>query len=233
MTANRKEELAAELQRTREQISEFAEKFDRAVPQLLPVTKFYPAVDIKLLHELGIEDVGENREQEARAKAAELPMVRFHMIGQIQSKKANHVARWASSVHSLDSVKLANGLERGVGLAKDRGQRSSNLPVFIQYSADADTQRGGAAPRDIPELVEVVEEAEHLDLAGFMVVPPLAADAREVFERVRSLCDDYANRLRRDLLLSAGMSADLESAIAAGTDIVRVGTGIMGPRPVG
>ncbi len=86
---------------------------------------------------------------------------------------------------------------------------------------------------DVPSLVELVEELVNLELQGFMVVPPLDSDAAEVFGRVRTLTDDVAWRLGRPLKMSAGMSADLGEAIAAGTDIVRVGTGIMGPRPVG
>ena len=230
---NRKEELQAGLERTRAQIEDFARAAGREAPQLLPVTKFHPAGDVALLAELGVTDVAENREQEARAKAAELPAVRFHMIGQIQTKKANHVARWAHSVHSLDSAKLATALDRGVANAQESGDRDDALPVFIQVSADGDTVRGGVALPDVRSLVELVEELVNLELQGFMVVPPLDSDAAEVFGRVRTLTDDVARRLGRPLKMSAGMSADLGEAIAAGTDIVRVGTGIMGPRPVG
>ncbi|PIS64956.1 YggS family pyridoxal phosphate enzyme [Corynebacterium striatum] len=230
---NRKEELQAGLERTRAQIEDFARAAGREVPQLLPVTKFHPAGDVALLAELGVTDVAENREQEARAKAAELPAVRFHMIGQIQTKKANHVARWAHSVHSLDSAKLATALDRGVANAQESGDRDDALPVFIQVSADGDTARGGVALPDVPSLVELVEELVNLELQGFMVVPPLDSDPAEVFGRVRTLTDDFARLLGRPLKMSAGMSADLGEAIAAGTDIVRVGTGIMGPRPVG
>ena len=231
--SNRKQELADNLAATKEHISAIAAEHDRPSPQLLVVTKFHPAEDIALLAELGVEDVAENREQEARAKAQELDQLRFHMIGQIQTKKANHVARWATSVHSVDSVKLANALDRGVSLAKERGQRESNLPIFIQVSADGDTSRGGVIREELDEVIEAVEAAEHLEFAGLMVVPPLDADAQEVFSTVRADVDRLSERLGRQLKLSAGMSADMDAAIAAGTDIVRVGTSIMGKRPVG
>ncbi|MER0105205.1 YggS family pyridoxal phosphate-dependent enzyme [Corynebacterium rhinophilum] len=231
--SNRKQELADNLAATKEHIRAIAAEHDRPAPQLLVVTKFHPAEDIALLAELGVEDVAENREQEARAKAQELDQLRFHMIGQIQTKKANHVARWATSVHSVDSVKLANALDRGVSLAKERGQRESNLPIFIQVSADGDTSRGGVIREELDEVIEAVEKAEHLEFAGLMVVPPLDADAREVFTTVRADVDRLSERLGRQLKLSAGMSADMDAAIAAGTDIVRVGTSIMGKRPVG
>lgn len=229
----RREELRAGLERTRAEIQRAAEAAGRPAPRLLPVTKFHPASDIALLAELGVHDVAENREQEARAKAEELPQVRFHMIGQIQTKKANHVARWARSVHSLDSIKLARALDRGVALAKERGQREDSLPVYIQVSVDDDTARGGCPLDDVDELVAEVESLGQLELRGMMVVPPLGSDPQAVFEQVRGLAGDVAQRLGRGLELSAGMSADMAAAIAAGTDIVRVGTGIMGPRPLG
>ena len=231
--ADRKAQLRENLAATRAEIERLSAQADRKPPQLLTVTKFHPAADIALLAELGVSDVAENREQEARAKAAELPQLRFHMIGQIQTKKANHVARWAASVHSLDSLKLAQALERGVALAKERGERESNLPVFVQVSADGDDARGGVSRHALDELVEAVEGSEHLDFAGLMVVPPLDADAGEVFRGVRDEVDRLSAALKRPLKLSAGMSADMAEAIAAGSDIVRVGTSIMGPRPVG
>ncbi|OEX92833.1 YggS family pyridoxal phosphate enzyme [Corynebacterium sp. BCW_4722] len=203
--------------------------------QLLPVTKFHPVDAIRELAELGVELVGENREQEARQKAEQLNDVcRIAMIGQIQSKKANAVARWASEVHSLDSVKLAEGLERGMALALERGDRTTaTLPCMVQLSADGDTARGGAAVETVPEIVAAVEGSEHLELAGFMVVPPLESDPREVFDSARATTDEYASTLKRNLRLSAGMSGDFELAIASGSDIVRVGTAVLGPRPVG
>ena len=135
-------------------------------------------------------------------------------------------------MHSLDSEKLARALDRGVALAQEREQREGTLPVFIQVSTDADTARGGCPLEQIPELVAIVEELENLDLQGFMVVPPLDSDPAEVFTRVKGLVEDVAKQLGRPLKLSAGMSADMQAAIESGTDIVRVGTGIMGPRPV-
>ena len=156
------------------------------------------------------------------------------MIGQIQSKKANAVARWAAQVHSLDSVKLAHGLDRGMALALERGDRTTDtLPCLIQLSDDGDTARGGASYDDVPEIIEAVENSEHLRLDGFMVVPPLDADPETVFRRARALVDDTSAHLGRDLILSAGMSGDFETAIACGSDLVRVGTALLGPRPVG
>lgn len=229
----RKDELRAGLEKTRAEIQRLAAEAGVEAPELLPVTKFHPVEDVALLAELGVTDVAENREQEARAKAEALAgQLRFHMIGQVQTKKANHVARWAASVHSVDSVKLATALNRGVQLAQERGEREADLPVFIQVSADGDAARGGCPMDKLDELVGVIEGLEHLELRGLMVVPPLDADAGEVFRAVRRRADEVGEGVGRRMALSAGMSADLPEAIAAGTDIVRVGTGIMGPRPV-
>lgn len=238
MTTDRLEQLRGNLERVRSRIRDAERAAGRAEGsvELLPVTKFHAAEDIALLAELGVHDVAENREQEAKAKAEQLPEMRFHMIGQIQSKKANSVARWAGTVHSVDSLKLVNGLNRGVGLAVERGDRDASrsvMPVFLQVSADGDEARGGIVDKDLPVLVDAVEEAANLTLVGLMVVPPLEADPTAVFERVRHLTDQQGQRIGRQLKLSAGMSADLEKAIAAGSDIVRVGTDVMGERPVG
>lgn len=201
---------------------------------VLPVTKFHPVEDVAILGELGITTVGENREQEAKKKAAELPDMRFAMIGQIQTKKANSVARWASEVHSLDSVKLARALDSGMALALERGDRTTDtLPCLIQLSFDEDTSRGGVARDDLPELVAEVLEAEHLLLDGFMVVPPLDSVPGVVFEASKSIAEKYAAQLARPMKLSAGMSGDFAQAIACGSDIVRVGTRLLGQRPVG
>lgn len=231
----RRDEIAANLTRLQERIDRALVAADRAGEQvqLLPVTKFHPAGDLRILLDLGFSEVAENREQEARAKAAEVPQARIHMIGQIQSKKANSVARWASQVHSVDSARLIAGLDRGMGLALERGDRETpDLPCFIQLSADGDTSRGGVVAAEIGELAEQIEAAEHLSLAGLMCVPPIDADPAEVFSLARKLTDQLGERLGRRLKLSGGMSGDLEAAIAAGTDVVRVGTAILGARQV-
>lgn len=234
---SRAEELEQNLRSVQERIreAERAAGRERGSVLLLPVTKFHPVEDVEILGKLGVALVGENREQEARAKAEHLagegPGIA--MIGQIQSKKANAVARWAAQVHSLDSVKLARGLDRGVGLALERGDRTSAvLPCMVQVSADGDTARGGVGYEGLDEVADAVASAEHLELAGLMVVPPLGWDAEAVFSTARERADALGQRLGRDMLLSAGMSGDFEQAIACGSDIVRVGTGVLGQRPV-
>ena len=242
-TEERRQEIAAKLNELRAAVADAEERAGRepGSVDILPVTKFHPVSDVAVLAGLGIDLVGENREQEARAKAEELAGagvdMRFAMIGQVQSKKANAVARWASEVHSVDSVKLAGGLDRGMALALERGDRtSSTLPCLIQLSFDDDVSRGGVPHGNaelVAEVVAAVDDAEHLLFDGFMVVPPRESDPGEVFAASKSICDSYAEKFARNLRLSAGMSGDFEEAIAHGSTVVRVGTGLLGPRPVG
>ena len=223
----RAQELAENLRAVRQRIAV------AGGADLLPVTKFHPVEDVSLLATMGVGAVGENREQEARDKAAELNgRPKIHMIGQIQTKKANSVARWAAAVHTVDSLKLVNALERGAALALERGDREGSLPVLLQFSADGDPARGGAVEGDIDALADAVSAADYLELRGIMTVPPLNAEAGAVFARGRALVERIADRVIGAPVYSAGMSHDLETAIAEGSTLVRVGTDIMGPRPV-
>lgn len=200
---------------------------------LLPITKFHPAEDIAMLVDFGINAVGENREQEARQKVEALNgRPEIHMVGQIQTKKANAVARWAAAVHTADSERLIRGLDRGTALALERGDRSEKLPVLLQYSADGDPKRGGATEDHIDELADLVAELPNLELRGLMTVPPLDSDPATVFAAGRRLVEKISDRVLGAPVYSAGMSADLEIAISEGSTLVRVGTDIMGPRPV-
>lgn len=228
---DRLEELKNNLDTVTREVREAEQKAGREPGSvtILPVTKFHPAEDIALLAQLGITTVGENREQEAKQKKAELgDLVDIAMIGQIQTKKANSVTRWASSVHSLDSIKLARALNRGM----DNAERAEPLPCLIQLSFDDDVNRGGVAREDLPALIEEVAELENLLIDGFMVVPPIGEDPVPVFEASKSIAMQYEKELGRTMTLSAGMSADFVDAIACGSDIVRVGTKLLGARPV-
>ncbi|WP_282938049.1 YggS family pyridoxal phosphate-dependent enzyme [Corynebacterium auriscanis] len=200
---------------------------------LLPITKFHPVEAVRVLAQFGVGAVGENREQEAKAKYEVLAgRPEIHMVGQIQTKKANSVARWAAAVHTVDSSKLLQALDRGAGLAMERGDRLEKLPVLLQFSADGDPQRGGVVANDIDALADEAQHCANLELRGLMTVPPLGSDAASVFAQGRKLLDSIADRVVGVPVYSAGMSQDMEIAIAEGSTLVRVGTDIMGPRPV-
>lgn len=191
---------------------------------LVAVTKTRPASDVELLRDLGVLDVGENRDQEAREKAAAVPGVRWHFVGGLQTNKARSVASYASVVHSVDRVPLVDALSAGAQRA------ARELDVLLQVSLDGDPSRGGALPGDLARLADAAAAAAGLRLAGVMAVAPLGADPASAFATLA----DVAERLRRShsgaTAISAGMSGDLEQAIAAGATHVRVGTALLGER---
>jgi len=200
--------------------------------RLVVVTKTFPASDVELLADVGVRDVGENRDQEARAKRAVLQAtpVRWHMIGRLQRNKASSVARWADVVESLDRRELVAPL----AAAAERYERAP-LEVLIQVSLDPDPDpgRGGAAPADVPFLAEAVAGEPALRLCGVMAVAPhpdTGADPRSAFARLREIAERVQASWPDAKQMSAGMSQDLEAGIAAGATQVRVGGAILGER---
>ncbi|MFC8530571.1 YggS family pyridoxal phosphate-dependent enzyme [Nocardia sp. NPDC057227] len=205
--------------------------------RLLPVTKFHPAADIAVLYDLGCRAFGESREQEATAKVAELTPelaepVAWHMIGRLQRNKAKTVARWAHTVQSVDSERLAAALDAAAAAALDAGERTAPLRVLLQVSLDTDPGRGGVAPADLSALADRIAAAPALELAGLMAIPPLDAEPDTAFARLASLHDGMRADHPGASELSAGMSGDLESAVAHGSTCVRVGTALLGTRPI-
>lgn len=197
---------------------------------LVVVTKFFPASDVRVLADLGVREVAENRHQEAVAKAEECHDLglRWHFVGGLQSNKAAAVAAYADCVQSLDRPKLVAGLSRG---ASERGRE---LDVLVQVSLDppeASGARSGADPADVPALVERVLEAEALRLRGVMAVAPLGGDPDAAFARLAEVADDVRRSAPEATWISAGMSADLEQALAHGATHLRVGSAVLGPRP--
>jgi PLP dependent protein len=241
-STSRRDALAANLAAVQARIDDAcrAAARDPADVTLVVVTKFFPASDVIQLAELGVTDVGENRDQEAGPKVAELAeetrsRLTVHFIGQLQTNKANHVARYADVVQSVDRVKLVRALDRGTGHALEEGARHTPLSVTLQVDlAEGDDRgRGGALPEDVPSLADAVAAGEHLQLRGLMAVAPLGLDedgTRAAFERLAKL----GEVLRTDHLtatwVSAGMSGDLETAVTRGATHLRVGTAIMGSR---
>lgn len=211
-----------------------------AAVQLLPVTKFFPASDVLALVETGASEFGESREPEAGRKADEVRAtsgrddLRFHMIGQLQRNKAKTVARWADRVHSVDSPKLAHALDRAVGGARESGDRDGGLEVLIQIGLDDDEAkgRGGVAEEELPALADEIERSDHLRLCGLMVITPLHGSAEAWMARAAGIHQRFVADHPGAVELSAGMSGDLEIAVKYGSTCVRVGTAIMGDRPV-
>ncbi len=233
----RRDELAASLAEVRRRIGRActAAGRDQETVTLVAVTKTYPASDVVLLAGLGVTDVGENKDQEAAAKAAaaraEGAVPRWHFVGQLQRNKAKSVVTYADVVESVDSTRLAGALSSAATRLRERP-----LDVLVQVSIDGDPARGGAvvdgadADRDLWRVAAAVDEAEGLRLGGLMAVAPRGWEPERAFATLAALTD----RLRADYpqatVLSAGMSGDLEQAVRHGATHVRIGTSLLGMR---
>ncbi|PRX46491.1 hypothetical protein B0I33_10768 [Prauserella shujinwangii] len=236
---DRRAELAESLESVRDRLRRACVAAGRSPDdvRLLAVTKTFPATDAALLADLGVADLAENRDQEAAQKVREVRRlrpghaVRWHMVGRLQRNKARSVARWADEAQSVDSVRLAEALAKAVRSALDAGERKGALDVLVQVSLDADPGRGGCPLDAVPELADLIaRKSDFLRLRGLMAVAPLGADPEPAFARLTRA----AERLRRDhpeaTEISAGMSGDLEQAVAHGSTCVRVGTALLGGR---
>jgi hypothetical protein len=223
--------LAVNLAKARARIAaacEAAGRHRREVT-LIAVTKTFPASDAIVLTELGVRDIGENRDQEAAPKAAELAKVgadvRWHFVGRLQRNKCGSVASYADLVHSVDRTPVVDALARA---AVDRLEP---LDVLIQVSLDGDPRRGGVPVQGVGELADHIAGQEMLRLCGVMAVTPLDSEPDVEYDRLWRL----ALRLREThpgaTVVSAGMSGDLEAAIRHGATHVRVGSALLGSRP--
>ena len=217
--------LAERLAAVRHGIEDAARAAGRDPGELttIVVTKFHPASLIRELASLGVTDVGENRHQEAQAKAAELSDLdlTWHFVGQLQSKKARQVRAYAQVIHSVDRLSLVDALRSD----------DATVDCFVQLNLTPDPGRGGVADRDLEPLVEHVLDTPGLRLLGVMAVAPLDEDPRAAFARVRSASDRVRRLSPGATAISAGMSQDYAEAIAEGATHLRIGTAITGNRP--
>ncbi|GGT52225.1 YggS family pyridoxal phosphate enzyme [Streptomyces kurssanovii] len=234
---DRRTELAKNLAAVEERIASAcaAAGRERDEVTLIVVTKTYPASDVRLLHELGVRHVAENRDQDAAPKAAACAdlNLRWHFVGQLQTNKVRSVASYADVVQSVDRPKLVSALSA----AAVRAERE--LGCLIQVALDAESgrqgERGGVAPDGIEELAAAVAGSPGLRLDGLMTVAPLAGPyagrQQAAFERLMEFSSSLRAAHPAANMVSAGMSADLEQAVAAGATHVRVGTAVLGVRP--
>ncbi len=229
MTDPRSAELASNLRTVRERINRACDAAGRPPATLIVVTKFFPADDVRRLVDLGVTDVGENRDQEARDKHAEcsdLPLT-WHFIGQLQTNKAKSVVRYANLVHTVDRASLAAALD------KASSNQGTVQDVLIQVSLDPSERsgRGGVARAEVPALTDVVGQARHLRLRGVMGVAPLDQDPNPAFAELAGIAARIRGQHPDAEIISAGMSSDLEAAVSHGATHLRIGTAVMGSRP--
>lgn len=234
-------ELAANIARVRERIAAAARRVGRDPGEitLVAVTKTVPAHRVREAWELGLTDFGENRVQEAVAKiplivpegasALDRPSPRWHMIGHLQRNKVKHVIPLFDIIHSVDSVRLAQEIER-------RAERAGKvMPVLLEVNVAGEATKYGFAPEEVAAAVEEIAPLPHLEIHGLMTVAPIAEDPEEVrphFRRLRELRDELARRFPSlDWHhLSMGMTDDFEVAIEEGATMVRIGRAIFGER---
>jgi PLP dependent protein len=229
--SGRREELALRLAEVRGRIAKACEAAGREVSELtlIAVTKTRPASDVRLLSDLGVTDIGENRDAEAAPKAAEcadlgLETLTWHFIGQLQTNKCASVARYAHVVHSVDRLRLVGAL----GKAARRAGRV--IECLIEVSLDGDPARGGAVAQDVPALAEALTAQEGLVLGGVMAVAPLSMLPADAFARLRVSAAAVREVRPEATVISAGMSGDLEAAVEAGATHLRIGTALLGDR---
>lgn len=228
---SRKDELAANLAAVRARVAAACAAAGRPADDvvLVVVTKYFPASDVRLLADLGVTDVGENRHQEAETKAADCADLdlRWHYIGGLQTNKAAAVARYADVVESVDRAALLPRLDRGAD-GKD-----GVLDILLQVSLDppGSDHRAGVDPDQLPALADEAAQHSRLRVAGLMAIAPLGEDPAAAFQRLARIRSDFVDQVPAATTLSAGMSGDLEQAISFGATHVRVGTAVLGSRP--
>lgn len=231
------EHIAVNLAGLQERIAAAAQQAGRSADsvRLVAVTKGHPAEAIRRLLELGVTDIGESYLNEMLSKQQTLAgqgSVKWHMVGHVQSRKARDVAQNFSIVHSLDSTKLAERLDRFAG------ETGRKLPVLLECNVSAEASKHGWDVRQDADAfladAEAIAGLQSLELRGLMNMAPIVrtpGEARPYFERTRRLRDELAGRLGVELNeLSMGMSDDFEAAILEGATLLRIGTALLGPR---
>jgi pyridoxal phosphate enzyme (YggS family) len=226
-------ELTSNLEKVQERMAAAARRCGRDPSEitLVAVTKTQPPAVIRAAYELGLCHFGENRVEEAEAKIGHLPGdITWHMIGHIQSRKAKRVVPLFQVVHSIDSVKLARGINRLCA------ERSAPMPVLLELNVSGEASKYGfEANQRIPfAAVEEIVALPHLEVQGLMTMAPILTDpeeARPVFVRLRQVRDELAAAFPQVDWhhLSMGMTDDFEVAIEEGATVIRVGRAIFAP----
>lgn len=229
--SNRLADIQSNLEKINSRIAQACSRSKRNISEitLIAVTKTYPASDVDLLKQLGIENVGENKDQEASGKISQVKeKFSWHFIGQLQSNKAKSVVTYAELVHSVDRLSLAKELQKSASAIAKKQK------VLIQVDLDQsgpDPSRGGVWPADLAALAQFISQSENLELTGLMSVAPLGENPSEAFERLAQIRSDFLKNYPNAVILSAGMSEDLEAAIEHGATHLRIGSALLGERP--
>ncbi len=196
---------------------------NRSEITLIAVTKTYPASDVEILRNLGIENFGENRSDEGLEKSLLFPAT-WHFQGQVQGRKLKDIAVWASFIHSIDSSDHIAKLSR---ICSEKGR---SISLFLQLSLDGAPDRGGVLADQLPKLADQIMSNSNLHLAGLMCVPPVEYEFNRAFNEIAEVHSGFKSSYPKATALSAGMSSDFEVAISYGATHLRVGSEILGSR---
>lgn len=196
---------------------------------LIAVTKTYP---VELMNEairLGVTDIGENRPQEIRNKYEFVDPVKWHLIGQLQSNKIKYVIERCAMIHSVDSVKLMDEIE------KQAKAHDVDMDILIQVNISGEESKSGIAPEELDSMLEHAAVLDRVHVKGLMTIAPKAefGDPEVYFKNMRSLFESVKNKNYKNVEmkeLSMGMSGDFESAVRCGSTMVRIGSAIFGAR---
>lgn len=242
---NRRTELTERLTAIQKRISA-ATPEGVSEPELIVISKFFPASDVRILRGLGVRNFGENRDQEAGPKAEETADLElsWHFVGQLQTNKARTVVRYASAIHSVDRISLVKALDKAKARFKSEVEvddpyqlRDKKLQTLIQIDLDpqagqdANKPRGGALPAEISDIADAIANSEWLTLAGVMAVAPLGEDPEQAFAKLAELHEVLLQKHPEATWRSAGMSHDLEEAVKYGATHLRIGSDVLGERP--
>ena len=223
---SRKDEIHSNLELVKAKSSTAAQAAGRAPSEitLIAVTKTFPVSDLEILHELGVRNFGENRDQEAVPKVGVLPAdITWHFQGGIQSNKLKSISNWASVIHSVDKFKYAQMISQ---FSVDKTKE-----IFIQVSLDTLPQsREGVDPADLMQLAEQIMSLPNLQVKGLMAVAPLDQPTEQAFVRLQQIQQKFIQLYPAASSLSSGMSGDYELAISLGATHVRIGSSILGNR---
>jgi len=236
-TAANTENLKVRFDEIKRRVAETALRANRKPEEikLIPVSKTHPAAVLREAIAAGINCFGENKVQEAEGKIAELGRenLEWHLIGHLQANKARKAVGLFDVIHTLDSIELAQRLER---ICEE--EERPELAVLAQVDLAGEETKAGISEKDLPQLVEFLQSCKYLRFKGLMILPPYfenAEDVRPCFRRLRVIRDELAKENAFAGVtgeLSMGMTHDFEIAVEEGATMVRVGTAIFGERKV-
>jgi len=230
---NTTDSIIERIHRVRERVEAAARRVGRSADDvtIIAVSKTVPVERIEVAYHVGLKDFGENRVQEAQRKIAALrpPLIRWHLIGHLQSNKATRAVELFASIESVDSVHLAETLNRHAAA------RARELPILLEVNISGEESKYGFTPDGLRQAIPRLRELEHLRIEGLMTIAPLSQnpeDTRPIFRGLRQLRDELHDRAPEINWhhLSMGMTDDFEVAIEEGATIIRVGRAIFGER---